>query len=113
MLLTLNLLGLKPPEGALAGLDGALIGLRTRELLQNLLAARCRLSPVVLLIEDLHWIDGASQEVLTKLVANEDRLSLLILHTQRPEFKPPWRENPEVDDARVGAAGGGRYPAHR
>jgi class 3 adenylate cyclase len=51
--LLLNLLGLKSPEGTLAGLDGVLIGLRTRDLLQILLEARCRLSPVVLLIEDL------------------------------------------------------------
>ncbi len=63
--LLLNMLGLKPPEGALTGLDGVLIGLRTRDLLQILLEARCRLSPVVLLIEDLHWIDSVSQEVRT------------------------------------------------
>ena len=94
--LLLNLLGLKPPEGALAGLDGVLIGLRTRDLLHNLLAARCRLSPVVLLIEDLHWIDSVSQEVLGRIVANEAELSLLILQTRRPEFQPPWRERPEV-----------------
>jgi class 3 adenylate cyclase len=94
--LLLDLLGLKPPEGALAGLDGVLIGLRTRDLLQNFLAARCRLSPVVLLIEDLHWIDSVSQEVLGRIVANEAELSLLILQTRRPEFQPPWRERPEV-----------------
>jgi hypothetical protein len=35
--LLLSLLGLKPPEGALPGLDGVLIGLRTRALLQHLL----------------------------------------------------------------------------
>ena len=72
--LLLNLLGLKPPEGALAGLDGVLIGLRTRDLLQSLLEARCRLSPVVLLIEDLHWIDSVSQEVLGKIVEGEAKL---------------------------------------
>ena len=43
--LLLHLLGLKVPEGALTGLDGVLIGLRTRELLQQLLEARCRLRP--------------------------------------------------------------------
>ena len=62
--LLLNLLGLQPPDGALAGLDGVLIGLRTRDLLHRMLEALCRLSPVVLLIEDLHWIDSASQELL-------------------------------------------------
>jgi class 3 adenylate cyclase len=92
--LLLNLLGLKPPEDAFAGLDGLLIGLRTRNLLQSMLAERCRHTPVVLLIEDLHWIDGASQEVLGKIVANEANLGLLILHTRRPEYEPPWRDRP-------------------
>ncbi len=43
--LLLHLFGLRVPDGALTGLDGVLIGLRTRELLQHLLEARCRLSP--------------------------------------------------------------------
>lgn len=94
--LLLNLLGLKPPEQALAGLDGVLIGLRTRELLQKLLEARCRLSPVVLLIEDLHWIDSVSEEVLGRIVEGETQLRLLLLHTRRPEYKPAWLERPLV-----------------
>jgi hypothetical protein len=62
----LHLLGLTVPEGALAGLDGVLIGLRTRELLQQLLEARCRLWPVVMIVEDMHWLDSASEELLDK-----------------------------------------------
>ena len=88
--LLLHLLGLKVPDGALIGLDGVLIGLRTRELLQELLEARCRLSPVVLMIEDLHWIDGASEEFLGKIVDSETKLRLLLLTTRRPEYSPPW-----------------------
>jgi xanthosine utilization system XapX-like protein len=38
--LMLNLLGLASPVGALAGLDGMLIGERTRDLLLSLLEAR-------------------------------------------------------------------------
>jgi predicted ATPase len=71
--LLLHLLGLRIPDGALTGLDGVLIGLRTRELLQQLLEARCRLSPVVMIIEDLHWIDSASQELLGKIIESEAR----------------------------------------
>src|SRR6185437_3813436 len=56
--LLLNLLGLKPPEESLSGLDGVLIGLRTRELFQSLLAARCAMSAVAMIVEDLHWIDS-------------------------------------------------------
>ena len=94
--LLLNLLGLKPPEGALTGLDGVLIGLRTRDLLQQLLQARCRLSPVVLLLEDLHWIDSVSEEVLGKIVTVETKLRLLLLHTRRPEYELTWLNQPVV-----------------
>ena len=67
--LLLHLLGLRVPDDALTGLDGVLIGLRTRELLQQLLEARCLLSPVVMIIEDLHWIDSASEELLGKIIS--------------------------------------------
>ena len=94
--LLLHLLGLKVPDGALSGLDGVLIGLRTRELLHQLLQARCRLSPVLMVIEDLHWIDSVSEEVLGKVVDSEATMQLLLLHTRRPEYKPPWLESPGV-----------------
>jgi class 3 adenylate cyclase len=88
--LLLHLLGLRVPDDALVGLDGLLIGLRTRELLQQLLEARCRLSLVVVVIEDLHWIDSASEELLGKIVHSEAKLRLLLLTTRRPEYSPPW-----------------------
>jgi predicted ATPase len=88
--LLLHLLGLKVPDGALRGLDGVLIGLRTRELLVQLLEARCRLSPVVMVIEDLHWTDSVSEEVLGKIVASESKVRLLLLTTRRPEYVPAW-----------------------
>ena len=94
--LLLHLLGLKVPDDALTGLDGVLIGLRTRELLQQLLEARCRLSPVVMVIEDLHWIDSVSEELLGKIVDSEAKLRLLLLTTRRPEYTPPWLDRATV-----------------
>jgi class 3 adenylate cyclase len=88
--LLLHLLGLGVPDDALSGLDGVLIGLRTRELLQQLLEARCHLSPVMMVIEDLHWIDSVSEELLVKIVDSEAKLRLLLLTTRRPEYSPPW-----------------------
>ena len=85
--LLLHLLGVRVPDGALTGLDGVLIGLRTRELLQQLLEARCHLSPVVMIIEDLHWIDSASQERLRKIIYDKHKLRLLLLHTRRPDIR--------------------------
>jgi hypothetical protein len=94
--LLLNLLGLKPPEGSLSGLDGLLIGLRTRDLFKLLLEARCRQSPVVLLIEDLHWIDSVSAEMLAAIVDDETELPLLLVTTRRPEYAPAWLDRPVV-----------------
>jgi predicted ATPase len=91
-----HLLGLKVPEAALTGLDRVLIGLRTRELLRQLLEARCRLSRVMMVIEDLHWIDGVSEEVLGKIVESQAKQNLLLLHTRRPEYKPPWLDKTVV-----------------
>ena len=45
---------------------------------------------VVLVLEDLHWIDGASQEVLGELLAGVPGLRLLVLATARPGWAPPW-----------------------
>jgi class 3 adenylate cyclase len=96
--LLLNLLGLKVPDGALTGLDGLLTGLRTRELLQELLETRCRLSPVVMVFEDLHWIDSVSEELLGKIVDANAKTRLLILTTRRPEYTPPWHHLRAVAD---------------
>ena len=94
--LILNLLGLSPPEGALAGLDGVLIGERTRALLSSLLEARSRASPTVLIIEDLHWVDSASEDLLGEIVGASDRFCALVLLNQRPEHQPKWLGRPHV-----------------
>jgi class 3 adenylate cyclase/tetratricopeptide (TPR) repeat protein len=94
--LLLHLLGLTVPHAALSGLDSVLIGLRLRELLRELLDARCKLSPVVMVIEDLHWIDSASEELLGKIVDGNTKLRLLLVTTRRLEYSPPWRDRPAV-----------------
>ncbi|MBV8398170.1 MAG: AAA family ATPase, partial [Acetobacteraceae bacterium] len=88
--LLMNLLGLTTPVGSLDGLDGVLIGLRTRSLLLDLLRARRRLSQVVVLLEDLHWIDRASEELLGRLIDASDAPPLLIVNTYRADYRPPW-----------------------
>ena len=94
--LLLNLLGLKPPEGSLVGLDGTLIGLKTRDLLQQLVAERCRVSPVLMMLEDLHWIDSASEELIGRVIQTGEQLALMIVYSRRPEYRPPWQEQHSV-----------------
>lgn len=94
--LMMSLLGIKPPAGSLEGLDGVLIGLRIRELLREMLKSKCARDQVVMLIEDSHWIDSASEDLLGILIADTDLSNLLIIQTRRPEYAPPWLEQSGV-----------------
>jgi len=99
--LLLHLIGIKPSAGVLEGLDGTLIGARTRDLLLELLELKCLRTTVVLVLEDLHWIDSASEELLMRIVGGEKRWPLFVLHTRRPEYRPAWAEQPNVVQVRM------------
>ncbi|MBV8334811.1 MAG: AAA family ATPase, partial [Alphaproteobacteria bacterium] len=55
-----------------------------------------REQPVLMLFEDLHWIDPTSLELLTAIVNRVQRLPVLLLATARPEFTPPWPSRAHV-----------------
>ena len=46
--------------------------------------------PLVLALEDLHWVDPSTLEFLETLVAQGATVPLLLLATARPEFRAPW-----------------------
>jgi len=52
--------------------------------------------PVLMVIEDAHWIDPTSLELLDLVVDRVPNLPLLLIITFRPEFKPPWVGRPQV-----------------
>ncbi len=60
---------------------------RTIELLVAWLLAIAEVQPIVLLLEDLHWIDPSSLEVLRRLLDAGPRARLLLLLTARPESR--------------------------
>jgi predicted ATPase len=45
----------------------------------------------VLVIEDLHWIDKSSEDVLKALLSTIPAIRVLLIFTFRPEYMPPWR----------------------
>jgi class 3 adenylate cyclase/predicted ATPase len=47
-------------------------------------------TPLLLLIEDLHWIDPSSLELLDRLIAAFAGTRMLIIASFRPEFRPSW-----------------------
>jgi predicted ATPase len=57
------------------------------------LAAR---QPVLMVYEDLHWIDPTSLELLSLAVDQIGDQRILLLVTARPEFTPPWPRHRHV-----------------
>ena len=45
---------------------------------------------VLMVVEDVHWIDPSTQEFLGQLVERSRAARLLLVITFRPEFTPPW-----------------------
>jgi class 3 adenylate cyclase/predicted ATPase len=66
--------------------------LRRRQLtaLTNWVMAGARTQPVVLALEDVHWADPTTLELLRGIAERGALAPLLVLITARPEFRPPW-----------------------
>lgn len=62
----------------------------TLEALSSWLLALAEPQPVVLVIEDLHWLDSSTLDLLELLIARVSSSPLLLLSTFRPSFEPPW-----------------------
>jgi len=56
------------------------------EILLGLAARR----PLLVLVEDLHWVDASSLEFLSLLVEQVATARVCLLLTARPDFRPPW-----------------------
>ena len=60
------------------------------------LDALARQQPVLMVVEDLHWIDPSSRELLDLTVERAASLPVLLIMTFRPEFQAPWSGLPQV-----------------
>jgi DNA-binding CsgD family transcriptional regulator len=82
-------LGLGPdpagPGGALRGADGGLGRARVFELLYTLVERLCQRGPVVLVIEDVHWADRSTDDLLSLLSTGARDLPLMLAATYRTD----------------------------
>ena len=62
----------------------------TLETLLTWLQREAQRQPVLLLVEDLHWVDPSTLELLSLLVEQCTQWPLCLVLTARPEFQPPW-----------------------
>ncbi len=69
---------------------------KTLEALTAQVEALSRSNPILMLFEDVHWIDPTSLEALGRTVDRLRTLRVLLIITCRPEFEPPWIGRPYV-----------------
>ena len=63
---------------------------RTFDGVRHLLLRESRVQPLVIVFEDLHWIDSESQAVVDSLVESLPGARLLLLVNYRPEYQHGW-----------------------
>jgi class 3 adenylate cyclase/predicted ATPase len=69
---------------------------KTLEALAAQLEALSQSKPVLMIFEDVHWVDPTSLEMLGRTVHRLKGLGVFLIITYRPEFDPPWIGRPNV-----------------
>ena len=82
--------GVTAGDPGLAALDPQAIRARTFDALRKLLVAEAGRRPLVVLVEDLHWIDQTSEDFLAEFTGELPSVPILLLVTYRPGYSPPW-----------------------
>jgi len=76
---------------------------RTLEAIRRLLLREAREQPLLLLIEDLHWVDAETQALLDMLADGLASSRVLLLVNYRPEYRHPWGSKTYYSQMRLDA----------
>jgi class 3 adenylate cyclase/tRNA A-37 threonylcarbamoyl transferase component Bud32 len=79
-----------------AGLSPEATRERTFEALTALLAAVAERAPLVLIVEDLHWVDSSTLDFLRLLLDEIAALPILLVATFQPELQASWRHRSDL-----------------
>ena len=86
----LGLLGIVEGDDPLAQFDPQLRRRRTLEAIKRILARESLNQPLIVIFEDLHWIDSETQALLNLLVDGIATARILLLVNYRPEYQHQW-----------------------
>jgi class 3 adenylate cyclase/tetratricopeptide (TPR) repeat protein len=88
--LVLDFLGVADPKAPALQLEPAVRQRRLFTFLRRLIQLRTEAEPIVLLIDDLHWIDPGSDLFLAQIVEAVSATRTLLLVNFRPEYEADW-----------------------
>ena len=86
----LALLEALPEDSSFLRLDPPQRRQRTLEALKRVLLRESQVQPLLLVCEDLHWIDSETQALLDRLVDSLPTARLVLLVNYRPEYQHGW-----------------------
>ncbi len=74
---------------------------RTLEAVKRLLLRESQIQPLLLVFEDLHWIDGETQTLLDSLVESLPTARIVLLVNYRPEYRHAWASKSYYTQLRI------------
>ena len=86
----LSLLDALPEDSPFLQLDPPQRRQRTLDALKRVVLRESQVQPLLLVFEDLHWIDSETQALLGSLVESLPTAHLLLLVNYRPEYQHGW-----------------------
>jgi class 3 adenylate cyclase/tetratricopeptide (TPR) repeat protein len=85
-----TLMGIQDGDDPFAQMDSQIRRRRTLEAIRRILLCESLNQPLIVILEDLHWIDGGTQELLDLLVDSVENARILLLFNYRPEYTHQW-----------------------
>jgi class 3 adenylate cyclase/tetratricopeptide (TPR) repeat protein len=86
----LALLDVLPADSPFAQLEPPQRRQRTRDALKGVLLRESQVQPLLLVCEDLHWIDSETQSLLDSMVESLPTARILLMVNYRPEYQHGW-----------------------
>ncbi|HEV8712052.1 MAG TPA: hypothetical protein VGX03_04395, partial [Candidatus Binatia bacterium] len=99
------LLGIDDPTSSLQQMDPQIRRRRTLESLKRLFLRESLNQPLILIFEDLHWIDSETQGFLDVLSEGVASARILLLVNYRPEYRQEWGQKTYYTQLRLAPFG--------
>ena len=97
----LTLLDVAVDDDAWQGLDPAERRRRTLEAVKRILLRESQVQPLLVVFEDLHWIDSETQAFLDSLIESVPTARFLLLVNYRPEYRHGWGSKTYYSQIRI------------
>jgi len=97
----LTLLDVPVDEPGWLALDPVERRRRTLDAVKMLWFEQARERPLLLIVEDLHWVDGETQALLDELVDGLESERLLLLVNYRPDYRHAWKSRRHYTEIRI------------